>query len=91
MNKCNFEVNYKTMYCTKDWYKREIKKFILNYQYGLIKREFKSFIKHFCKFFYLIYKYYLKDVLNNILGFSILSVVYFILNGLIWAVETYVN
>lgn len=91
MNKGNFEVRYRTTYCSKDCYKREVKKFIWNYQYGLIKREFKSFMEHLGKFFHLIYKYYLKDILTSILGFSILLVGYFILNGLILAVETYIN
>lgn len=91
MNKCNCEVRYRTIYCSKDCYKREVKKFIWNYQFGVVKREFISLMKHFGKFLYLIYKYYLQDVVNFLLGFSILLVVYFILNGLIWAVETYIN
>lgn len=91
MNKFNWEINPVTTYCSKECYEREVKKFIWDYQYELIKEEFKSLLKHLYKFFYLIYKFYLKDILNFILGFSILLVGCFILNGLIWAVETYVN
>lgn len=91
MNKYNCEVRYRTTYCSKDCYKREVKKFIWNYQFGVVKREFKSLMKHLTKFFYLIYKYYLKDILTTVLGFSIILIIYLILNGIMWAVETYIN
>lgn len=91
MNKFNWEINPVTTYCSKECYEREVKKFIWDYQYELIKKEFKSLLKHLYRFLYLVYKCYLKDILNFILGFSILLVGYFILNGLIWAVETYIN
>lgn len=44
MNKCNCEVRYRTINCSEDYY----------------KREFKSLMKHFSKFLYLVYKYYLQ-------------------------------
>ena len=91
MNKFNWDINLVTTYCSKECYEKEVKKFIWDYQCELIKEEFKLFMKHFGKFLYLIYKYYLQDVVNFLLGFSILLVGYFILNSLIWAVETYIN
>ena len=91
MNKCNCNIRPVTTYCSKDCYKREVKKFIWDYQYKLVKRELKSFMKHFGKFLYLIYKYYLKDAVNFLLGISIILMVYLILNSIIWAVETYIN
>lgn len=91
MNKPECEVQFRTTYCSKDCYKREIKKFIWDYQFGVVKREFKSSMKHFGKFLYLIYKYYLKDILTTVLGISIILVVYLIVNGLIHLVEIYIN
>ena len=91
MNKFNWDINPVTTYCSKDCYKREVKKFIWNYQLGVVKREFRSLMKHFGKFLYLIYKWYLKDAVNFLLGFSIILIIYLILNGMIWAVETYIN
>lgn len=91
MNKFNCDINPVTTYCSKECYEREVKKFIWNYQYGLIKREFKSFIKHLCKFLYLIYKCYLKDVLISMFGISILLFAYLTLNYIIYAIEKYIN
>ena len=91
MTKPECIVRPRTIYCSKDCYKREVKKFIWNYQFGVVKREFKSLMKHFGKFLYLIYKWYLKDIVNFLFGFSILLVGYLIVNGLIWAVETYIK
>jgi len=91
MNRCSFSSRPVTTYCSRNCYKKEARKFIWNYQYRLVIREFKTFIKDLFKFFYLIYKWYLKDILNFILGFSILIVVYLIINGLIWAIETYIK
>ena len=39
MNKFNCDINPVTTYCSEEGYKREVKKFIWNYQYGLIKKE----------------------------------------------------
>lgn len=47
-------------YCSKECYRRYIKRFIWQYQFDVIKREFISLMKHFYKFIYLIYKYYIK-------------------------------
>ena len=91
MNKCNCEAHPVTTYCSKECYKREVRKFIWKYQYGVVKREFKSLMRHLGKFLHLIYKYYLQDIASFLLGFSILLVGYLIVNGLIWTVETYIK
>ena len=91
MNKFNFDINPVTTYCSKECYEREVKKFIWNYQFGLIKREFKSFMKHLYRFLYLIYKFYLKDILMSIFGICILLLVYLTLNYILYAVEKYIN
>lgn len=49
-----------TTYCSKECYRQYIKRFIWQYQFNVIKREFISLMKHFYKFIYLIYKYYIK-------------------------------
>lgn len=91
MNKFNFEINPVTTYCSKDCYKREIKKFIWDYQANVIKREFKSLMKHFGKFISLIYKWYLKDYVNTMLKISIILIIYFILSEIIYLIETCVK
>lgn len=91
MNKFNWDINPVTTYCSKECYEREVKKFIWDYQYGVIKREFKFFMKHLYRFLYLIYKFYLKDILISILGVSILLLAYLILNYILYAVEKYIN
>lgn len=91
MNKFHYNINPVTTYCSKEYYEREVKKFIWDYRYKLVKRELKSFMKHFGKFLYLIYKYYLQDAINFLLGLSIFMLVYFILNGIILAVENYIK
>lgn len=91
MNKFNWDINPVTTYCSKGCYEREVKKFIWDYQYKLVKRELKSFMKHFGKFLYLICKYYLQDAINFLLGLSIFMLGYFILNGIILAVENYIK
>ena len=91
MNKFNWDINSVTTYCSKECYKREVKKFIWNYQYGLITREFKSLLKHLYKFLYLVYKFYLKDILISMLGVSILLFIYLTLNYIIYTIEKYIN
>ena len=91
MKKFNFEINPETTYCSDECYKREIKKFIWSYQANVIKREFKSLMKHFGKFISLIYKYYLKDHINVMLKISIILITYFILSEIIYLIETCVR
>ena len=91
MNKFKWEINPVTTYCSKECYEREVKKFIWDYQYELIKEEFKSLMKHLYKFLYLIHKFYLKDILISMLGVSILLFAYLTLNYIIYAIEKYIN
>lgn len=91
MNKFNFDINPVTTYCSKECYEREVKKFIWDYQYELIKKEFKSLLKHLYRFLYLVYKFYLKDILISILGVSILLLAYLTLNYILYTVEKYIN
>ena len=91
MNKFNFEINPVTTYCSYECCKREIKKFIWSYQADVIKREFKSLMKHFGKFISLIYKYYLKDYVNTMLKISIILIIYFTLSEIIYLIETYIK
>lgn len=91
MNKFNCDINPVTTYCSKECYEREVKKFIWNYQFGVVKREFRSLLKHLYRFLYLIYKCYLKDVLISMLGISILLFIYLILNYTLYAIEKYIN
>lgn len=81
----------RTTYCSKDCYKRYVKKFIWNYYGKLIKKEFKSLMFHLYKFLGLIYKCYIKDFLNTILKISIILIAYFSLSTIIYLVETYIN
>lgn len=91
MNKFNWDINPVTTYCSKECYEREVKKFIWDYQYELIKEEFKSLMKHLYKFLYLIHKFYLKDILISMLRVSILLFAYLTLNYIIYAIEKYIN
>lgn len=91
MNKFHCDINPVTTYCSKECYEKQVKKFIWRYQFGLIKREFKSLMKHLYRFLYLIYKCYLKDVLFSILGISILLFAYLTLNYILYAIEKYIN
>ena len=89
--KFDYKIYQVTTYCSKECYKKYIKKFILEYEYEAVKREFKSAFKQLANFSYSIYKWYLKDIINSILGISIILMIYLILNSIIWAVETYIN
>lgn len=91
MNKFNWDINPVTTYCSKECYEREVKKFIWNYQYGLIKKEFKSLLKHLYRFLYLIYKCYLKDILISIFGIVILLSAFLTLNYILYSIEKYIN
>ena len=91
MNKFHYDIKPVTTYCSKECYKEYAKKFILEYEYKSVKREFKSAFKQLANFSYSIYKWYLKDIINSILGISIILMIYLILNSIIWAVETYIN
>ena len=62
--KFNCKINPITTYCSKECYRREVKRFIWSYQYRLIKNEFESLIKHLHRFLYLLYKYYIKEAFN---------------------------
>lgn len=91
MNKFNWDINPVTTYCSKDCYEREIKKFIWDYQYEIIKKEFKSLLKHLYRFLYLVYKLYLKDISISIFGIVILLLAFLTLNYIIYAIEKYIN
>lgn len=91
MNKFNWDINPVTTYCSKECYEREVKKFIWDYQYELIKKEFKSLLKHIYRFLNLVYKFYLKDILISISGICILLLAYLTLNYILYAVEKYIN
>jgi len=91
MNKFNCNINPITTYCSKECYEKYAKKFIWEYEYKAVKRQFKSAFKQLENFSYSIYKWYLKDIITSILGISIILMGYLILNSIIWAVEKYVN
>lgn len=91
MNKFNWEINPVTTYCSKECYEREVKKFIWDYQYEVIKREFKSLLKHIYRFLNLVYKFYLKDISISIFGIVILLLAFLTLNYILYAIEKYIN
>lgn len=85
-----------TTYCSKDCYKRYVKKFIWNYfiwnyYYKMVKKNFIDFIKSLYKFVNLLYKYYIKDILINMFKISIILIAYFTLSEIIYLVETYIK
>lgn len=89
--KFDCQINPVTTYCSKDCYKRYVKKFIWNYYYKIVKKNFIDFIKSLYKFVNLLYKYYIKDILINMFKISIILIVYFTLSEIIYLVETYIK
>lgn len=90
--KCDENIlRLETRYCSKECYKNHIKKFIWNYYYKMVKKNFIDFIKSLYKFVNLLYKYYIKDILINMFKISIILIAYFILSEIIYLVETYIK
>lgn len=90
--KCDENIlRLETRYCSKECYKKNIKKFIWNYYYKMVKKNFIDFIKSLYKFIKMIHKYYIKDILINIFKISIILIAYFSLSSIIYLVETYIK